>query len=257
VGETGVEGLSGAPRPRIGSEAELYTADPTARRIGRGWASNLLLNVQVDGVEALADAAARGPTTLLCNHLSYIDTTAKDALIAWSGHEELANRLAAVAGPKVYADLFRRVAAAGLNTIPAPQSTTLAGTARLTPRDLARQALQSMRVAQDAMQAGKVVILYAEGSRSRTGRLRPFLKAVHRYLDLPGLRVVPAAITGTEAVFPVDATRLIPARVQLRLGKAIGVEGMDPRRVLEVAHEAVAALLPEAYRPEADAPSVM
>jgi 1-acyl-sn-glycerol-3-phosphate acyltransferase len=194
---------------------------------------------------------------VLCNHRSYFDTTATDAALAWAGEEALANRLAAVAGPKVYADLFRRFAAACLNTVPAPQSTALEGTARLAARDLARRALESVATAHRAIADGHVLLLYPEGSRTRTGRLRPFLKAVHRYLAVDGLFLVPAVILGSERVMPIDADRLHPAPVALRFAAPLSVAAAGgPRGALEAAHAAIAALLPPPARPAPGEPAV-
>ncbi len=94
-------------------------------------------------------------------------------------------------------------------------------------------------------------VLYAEGSRTRTGRLRPFLRGVHRYLAVEGLSVVPMAIVGSDALFPVEGTKLLPAEIRLAFGPPIRVSrAADAAQVLERAHAAVAALLPPERRPE-------
>ena len=242
----------------VGTEQRLYPADPAGRRIARRWCEVLLADSTTEGLAHLDEAARRGPTVVVCNHLSYIDTTATDLLLAHRGHAALADRLVAVAGPKVYADLFRRFAAACLNTLPAPQSTQLEGTARLPPRELARQALQSVALTHEAIESGYIPLVYPEGSRSRTGHLRPFLKAVHRYLEVDGVSVVPLAITGTNHVFPVDAATLNAAPVSLRFGAPVQLgTGRDAREGLIAAHQAIAALLPSDYQPLPDDPAVV
>jgi hypothetical protein len=93
-------------------------------------------------MEHLDRATRLGPTLPVGNHLSYFDASSTDALVAWSGRTDLADRIVAAAGPKVYEDLFRLVAASCLNTLPVPQSTSFAHTAKLAPRELARKGLE-------------------------------------------------------------------------------------------------------------------
>ncbi len=240
----------------LGEEDRFFAAQPLARRFAREWCVPLLVEWEVLGLEHLHSARALGPTLLLCNHLSYLDTTATDALLLWSGAEDVANHIVAIAGPKVYADPFRRFAAASLNTLPAPQSTRLDGTASIGPRELARKALESVRLAHEALDSGFIPLLYPEGSRTRTGQMRPFLKAVARYLRYTDLRVVPMSIVGTDRVFPVDADRLQPAPVRIAFGEPLLVIPEDERGLLERVHGKIAELLPEAYRPLPDEPAI-
>ena len=108
--------------------------------LSRVWSHSLMREVHVHGIEHLKSATDQGPTVILCNHTSYMDSSVIDALVASSGHPDLAAKIISAAGPKVYATLFRRFAALCLNTLPVPQSTSLGHTARLSPRELARMA---------------------------------------------------------------------------------------------------------------------
>jgi 1-acyl-sn-glycerol-3-phosphate acyltransferase len=242
---------------RVGREHRVYDANPTCRDLSRQWSRDAVLEPVLEGVEHLRAAAARGPTIVVCNHLSYIDTTATDAVLAWHGHADLADRLVAAAGPKVYADLFRLIAASCLNTLPVPQSTSLSHTAKLGARELARKAHESLESTREALERGYVLLLYPEGSRSRSGRLGPFLKGTRRYLTcIEGAAVVPMAISGTDRLMPVGEPKLHPGPVAVRIAPALsaGPDG-SARDLLEAAHAAVAALLPEALRPPPDAPA--
>ena len=243
----------------LGSSHRIYPAHPALRVLTRAWCRDVVLEPVVGGVEHLQAAVAAGPTMILGNHLSYLDANATDAALAWSGSVSVADRIVAAAGPKVYEDLFRLLAAACLNTLPVPQSTTLEHTAKLSPRELAHKALAGVEAAQSAMEQGYVPLVYPEGSRTRSGHLGPFIRGVHRWLKAADhLQVVPLAIEGTESIMPIEATRMRPGRVTLRFGAplVVGRDGSS-REVLEAAHRAVGVLLPDPLRPPADTPATI
>jgi 1-acyl-sn-glycerol-3-phosphate acyltransferase len=241
----------------LGEEHAVYPADPLARAISRAFSSVVLAPGAVSGAEHLHTAVAAGPTVILCNHQSYYDSTALDALLDATGASALADRIVSVAGPKVYTEPFRRFAALGLNTLPVPQSMRLEGTARLAARELAARVRLSLRAAEGALREGAILLVFAEGSRTRTGRLRPFLRAVHRYLELPGTRVVPAALVGTDRICALDADDVQPGPVSLTFGPPIDVASLTApasTAALVAAHAQVEAMLPADYRPDGDSP---
>lgn len=234
----------------VGQEIRVYPPHPEARRISREWCRAALPAVEVEGAEHLRAARLQGPTFLLCNHLSYFDSTAIDAALDQAGHSDLADNVVSLAGPKVYSDLFRRFAAVCLATVPVPQSTQLAHTAQLSPRELARRALQAISAATQAASEGRSILIYGEGSRSRTGTLQPFIPGVGRYLRPKGSIVVPVALSGTSQIMPVGQTRVTPGSVTLRLGEPLTVaEQGGPKRCLEIANDRIAYLLPPELRP--------
>lgn len=239
------EGLSA-----LGAEARFYPAHPLARGLSRVWCRDIIADGQVAGVSHLAGAAERGPTVVICNHLSYLDSQAVDAVLAWSGQAALADRLVSVAGPKVYTTLFRRIASFCLNTLPVPQSTAFGYADQLSPRELARQASRSLVQANERLDEGQLLLLYAEGSRSRDRRLQPFIKGTNRYLRKEGVWVVPAALVGTQQIMPVGEPRLTPGPVRLTFGAPLSMaDAGGPRAALVAAHDAVAELLPEDRKP--------
>lgn len=234
----------------LGDEPRKYPAHPKGRGLSRTWCRDVISDGRVHGAAHLAAAAAAGPTLVVCNHLAYVDSQAIDAVLAWGGHGALADRLVSLAGPKVYADLFRRIASLCLGTLPVPQSTSLGHAEKLSPRELARQARASLDLAHRLLDDGDILLLYAEGSRSRTTRLQAFLPGTARYLRKPGLQVVPAALVGTHRVMPVGEARLRPGPVRLTFGEALLVDDAGSHReALAAVHDAVAALLPDELRP--------
>ncbi|MBT3219976.1 MAG: hypothetical protein HN348_12875, partial [Proteobacteria bacterium] len=111
----------------LGSEQRLYLANRYCRAMVRQWIGEVFIETGIKGGEHLRNAKQAGNTVLICNHQSYIDTTATDAVLFWHGYGDIADRVVAVAGPKVYEDPFRRVATSALNTLPVPQSSRIRG----------------------------------------------------------------------------------------------------------------------------------
>jgi len=231
-------------------------AHPACRELARVWTRDVVLDPELVGVDHLREAVERGPTVVLGNHLSYFDTSATDAALAWAGHADLADRLVAAAGPKVYEDTFRRIAAVCLNTLPVPQSSNLSHTRKLDMRELARQARASLDGAQQAAGDGLVMLLYPEGSRTRTGRMGSFLRGVHRYLAVADeLAVVPCAVDGTQSIMPLASHKLTPGPFRLAFGPPlrVGPDGTT-REVLGATFAAVAELLPAHLEPAPGTP---
>lgn len=245
---------------RAGDRYALHPADPLARRITRAFMAYLSPQWRVDGADALERFLTTGPARrmIVCNHLSYTDTQLTDSILCLAGRPDVADRLVAIAGPKVYTDPWRRMAAVALNTRKTAQSSAVATEQEnVNPRELAAIAFETIADCERLMDAGSIILLYPEGSRSRTGRLRPFLRAASRYLQLGELQILPVAQTGSERVFPIDSPIMYPHPVRLAFGEPFAAADHPGKGVaLAHAHGRLAALLPEPYQPAAGEPAV-
>jgi 1-acyl-sn-glycerol-3-phosphate acyltransferase len=244
-----------------GQDYRFYPADPLARRVSRAFLSSLIDGSKLEGAEQLRAFVGTGPARrlIVANHCSYVDTQLTDAVLCAHDFGDIADRVVAIAGPKVYTDPFRRVAAIGLNTRKTAQSSTVATEQdALSPRQLATIALETLADCERLMDEGYVPLLYPEGTRTRTGRLQPFLRAAARYLAIDGLQVLPVALSGSAAMFPLGASRIAPGRVTLNCGPAFVPAELGPgrTRALEEAHARIAGQLPEAARPEVGEPAI-
>jgi hypothetical protein len=235
----------------LGTEYALYRADPVAQRVTRTFMRVLMDGSQVSGIDHLRAAHERGPTMVVCNHLAYCDTQIKDLLLVDNGASDLASRLIAVAGPKVYDTPFRCMASLALNTLKTAQSSGLAhNDVQMSPREIAAIAIETVHAAQKRMAAGDIVLLYGEGSRSRNRRLGSFIKAVRKYAQVDGCRIVPMAITGSDKMMPLERLTMSPVPVQLRIGSGISVAELGPLGAMEAAWHAVAKMLPSDQQPD-------
>ncbi len=243
---------------RAGDSFSVFRADPLARRLTRQHLQDLTTGSTVSGLEHLEGVSGR-PQVWLCNHLSYTDTQVLDGLLAHRGVAQ-ADDLLVVAGPKVYTDAYRRVASIGLNTLKTVQSATVAQDGPvMAPRELARIALETQRLAADWRDQRGPILIYPEGSRSPDGHLQPFLRGVHRWIRRPAdLVIVPVGHGGAERLFARDE-RMRPQSVTLRFGTPFTVgeaTGASKHGVLEEAWSRIADLVPAAQRPRTDTPAV-
>lgn len=235
-----------------GDEWRLYRSDPLARAITRTYMQWVVTAHEVVGLEHLrAFVDQPGRKLIVCNHLSYTDTQVTDVVLAGAGLGDVSDRLVAIAGPKVYTDAWRRMASIALHTRKTAQSNVVATEQEaLTPRELAAVAFETIADCGRLMDEGLIVLLYPEGTRSREGRLQPFLRAAARYLAIEGVRVLPLAQTGGEDMFPIDSPVMFPAPARLVFGPSFTAKEYPGKTgALTEAHRRMAELLPAERQP--------
>jgi 1-acyl-sn-glycerol-3-phosphate acyltransferase len=238
-----------------GAGWDYYPSDPLARRI-----HHVLSDLLLDSGSSLtgtdhARAITGRPVAIVANHLSYSDANLLDVMLSRFGGEGLADRLTAMAGPKVYSSLQRRFSSLCFGTIKTPQSSgRSSGDAVMNARDVARTARRVIEIANDRLRAGDALLLFPEGTRSRTRGMQQTLTAVYRYFDLPDLVLLPVGITGTEAFYPIGDETVHRVRAGVSIGAPIdaralsGRTGGDRRVTMDVLGLAIAAELPADYR---------
>lgn len=257
IDDAGPEGLRGmnARLATSGGDWTYYERDPLARDIHRILAGPVLTDApDITGVEHLQHVAHKR-LVLFANHLSYSDANVIDVLFARAGAQRIADRMTAIAGPKVYSNVARRFSSLCYGTIKVPQSAGRAsGEAIMTPREVARAARRVIATAMDRLDRGDALLVFAEGARSRSGSLQRLLPGTARYVDAPGVWIVPVALTGTERLFPIENGTIEPAAVAMHVGRPIEASalraraGGDRGRMMDAVGLAISAMLPPAYR---------
>jgi 1-acyl-sn-glycerol-3-phosphate acyltransferase len=239
---------------RAGSGWEYYPRDPVARRIHQVLADMILEDSVLHGSEHTL-AIEGTPVVIFANHLSYSDANLLDVLLTRCGAGALADRMTVIAGPKVYSSLKRRFSSLCFGTIKTPQSTSLSSEdAVMNPREVARAARRCIEIAHDRLRAGDALLVFAEGTRSRTGEMQQTLSAASRYLDGPESWILPVGIVGSEAMFPIGEDALYAVTVVIRAGRPFHASALrelaheDRRLMMDAVGVAIAELLPQAYR---------
>jgi 1-acyl-sn-glycerol-3-phosphate acyltransferase len=257
IDEAGPDALAflGKRLAGAGTDWNYYPGDPLARHIHHVLADRVLEHEPVLlGAEHLADVADK-PLVIFANHLSYSDANALEVLLQRAGATRLADRLTVVAGPKVYSSVRRRFSSLCFGTIKVPQNSERAtDEAVMNAREMARAARRSIQVAKERLRLGEALLVFAEGTRSRSGGMQQLLPGVARYLDWPAASVLPVGIVGTERLFPIGQDSLSPVRIVIRIGRPIPASALverargNRRLIMDSVGAAIAALLPQAYR---------
>ncbi len=234
---------------------QYYPPDPLARRMHHVLAAKLLHpDCALSGLANLE--AVRGqPVVMFSNHLSYADANLVEILVKRSPAFELADRLTAIAGPKVYTNRRRHFSSLCFGTVRTPQSHILStGEATMNARDVARAARQSIAAARDRLVQGDALLVFGEGTRSRQGTMQRMLAAGARYLEASDAWVLPVGITGTEELFPIGEPGLHPVRANVTVGRPIrGTDLLKANQgnrqlLMDAVGVLVAEVLPESYR---------
>ena len=200
-----------------------------ADRCAAQWSRMLLASFGVR-VEAhgLEHAVGLGPTVILSSHRSHLD------------------------GPLLLASLpmnFSIVIKRSLAQIPVwGWAATHAGYISIDRRDHG-DALSGMRRAAEVVRAGRRVLVFPEGSRSKTGDFNTFKKGGAVLAIEAQAPILPVAIAGTAALLPPGANSARSGRAVMCVGRPIPTTGAtyeDRDRVLAEAEAAIKALYAEA-----------
>jgi 1-acyl-sn-glycerol-3-phosphate acyltransferase len=115
------------------------------------------------------------------------------------------------------------------------------------------QASQAIERAAGYVRQGLSFLVFAEGTRSRTGELLPFKKGGFILAILAQAPIVPVAITGARDAMRKGSAIIRPVTVSVRIGRPVETRGMtvdDRDRVMTEVRARIEALLAAGPLPE-------
>jgi acyl-[acyl-carrier-protein]-phospholipid O-acyltransferase / long-chain-fatty-acid--[acyl-carrier-protein] ligase len=199
-------------------------------------ATRTVYRIQVIGRDNIPE---RGGALFVCNHMSFADAmfllASVDRPVRFIMHKNN------------YDSPWIRPFARLLGVIPIASD--------MGPRDL----IHSLRVATEAIQAGDIVCIFAEGQITRIGQMLPFRRGFERIMKDVNAPIIPVGLDGVwGSVFSYERGRMfwkwprhIPYRVTVAYGRAMPHDA-NPMDVRERVQELVAdawAMRRESLRP--------
>lgn len=142
---------------------------------------------------------------------------------------------------------FRWMMKASLRKVPFVGYACYKGGHIFVERTNAARIRHSMEQAERQLQGGMSLVVFPEGSRTKTGRMGSFKRGAYFLATEFGLPVVPVTIDGSYAVMPRNAKLPRPGRIVLTIHRPIEApaEGHDIDRLMEETRSAIASALPE------------
>ena len=211
----------------VGTVYVLWLLPDALLRFGLWLLTRTLYRVRVLGRENIPE---KGGALFVCNHVSFVDAL---LLIAATDRRV---RFLMFAGiyERPYVKPFARI----LGVIPISSAQR--------PRDL----LQSLRTAAEAIRAGEVVCIFAEGQITRIGQLLPFHRGMERIMQDVAAPIVPVALDGVwGSIFSFEQRRFLwkwPRRIPYPVTVSFGTP-LPPQTMASEARQAVQALLASAW----------
>lgn len=86
------------------------------------------------------------------------------------------------------------------------------------------QGREALNTAIEYLNAGRGVVIFPEGTRTRTGRIGPGKKGVALLAHRTGTAVVPACITGAFACFPAGSKQIRFGKIKVRYGEPMSFQ---------------------------------
>lgn len=116
-------------------------------------------------------------------------------------------------------------------------------------RDKSGHDLKVMKQVEEDLKNGKRLVLFPEGTRTRTGELLPFKKGAFKTAQNAGVPLLPVAITGTRTVAPAGG---VPThrghKVVVQFGKPFPVPPGDLTPIMENYRKTLLNLLQDTRR---------
>lgn len=107
-------------------------------------------------------------------------------------------------------------------------------------RDNPRKAVRSLELVGDNIDHGYSMIIFPEGTRSKTNQLLKFKTGAFKLAAKKNVSIVPIAMTGTDEIFEKNNFRITPGNVTLKVLPKIDVTpNSNYKDLLDMAHDVI------------------
>ncbi len=114
-------------------------------------------------------------------------------------------------------------------------------------RSNSRVALQSLNEAKKKLVNGTSVVIFPEGTRSKSGQPGKFKRGAFKLAIDLGLPLLPVTVIDTRKVLPSDSVNLMPGKVKMVIHKPIDINEFSEENIndlINVAREKIISALP-------------
>lgn len=193
----------------------------------------IMQNFKVEGVENLEiidKVMGKLPITLISNHLSHLDAPAIFQLLYNAGPigRKVGDNITFIAGRLAYEPDFTRLGLYMFDTLLVCSKKDMADNPSLSDL-MTKINMRAFRVSQKLQSEGKILSIFPEGTRSRTGRLMPFVETVYHYVA--NKIVLPISLEGTDRILPTSGFLFNPAKGKLIIGKPVLVGQLNKKLI--------------------------
>lgn len=196
-------------------------------------------NIKIEGFEKIENV--EGPKIFICNHLSNADGLILDKILKEKYDPTF------VAGIKLSNDPITKL------------GTMMVKNVGIKPNSADKEAITKIV---KLVRGGENIMIFPEGTRSRTGSMIEGKKGILLIARLSKARIIPIGMTGTEILLPINkdgdmgGEKFNYSDINIKFGEPVSLppKGKDEDkhsyddRCMEYIMKSIASLLPEKYR---------
>lgn len=104
-------------------------------------------------------------------------------------------------------------------------------------RSSSKAAISTINAAKSKIKNGTSVVIFPEGTRSRTHEMLPFKKGAFWFAFDLNLPILPVTINGTRKIMPSGSLNLLPGKAEIIIHQPIDINAFDTKDMTELIAE--------------------